>query len=304
MIGCAATPTASSSAGSTDYRAEPQWGSPTELSQAEGDLEGYITAATPVETPCNLELGLGPLELVPTTFRVSDFRLWRSTGASRATGRGYRWTLKPEALQGSARRALRQHLQALGGAALSGQMSPIHKVTLSEERRREAGIPPEATWIAWSYPAVTERGCMIKSEDTRQADVAFLLYGGFVYFDNSFVMREVRAASPCQDGGLVFGAPHWWLPEWTKEICEERFQPATLPALVAAGARYFCWLSPGELLPRAPGQGAGPHCPHGGFVYLFHHPREGTVMQSRLNVYFPVLGSGGRTSATGGFLEV
>ena len=53
----------------------------------------------------------------------------------------------------------------------------------------------------------------------------------------------------------------------------DRLKPISEPFLRAQGARFYCWLRPGEKLVKAGEEGAGGEswapCENGGFVYLF-----------------------------------
>jgi hypothetical protein len=49
----------------------------------------------------------------------------------------------------------------------------------------------------------------------------------------------------------------------------KRFQPVTSSFLRAKGARFYCWILPGEDLLSSTGSETWKPCPHGGFAYLF-----------------------------------
>jgi serine/threonine protein kinase len=75
-------------------------------------------------------------------------------------------------------------------------------------------------------------------------------------------------------------------------VADGRFQKITSPHLQSHGARWYCWLLPGEELPIEFGDDADwIPCPHGGFVYLFSDDK--TVSHPN-DCYFDV-----RADATG-----
>lgn len=218
---------------------------------------------------------LGPFNLVPTSFRAADFRFPRILGNAPPAS----WTLSPSSLQGEARRSVLSHV---GAARVAGQLSPQHPVTLSEADREAACIPMEATSFAWSYPI--EKSLDMSSDDLN-ADIAFLIFGGYLYFAGSTTGKQTVVAAlaliPGGDsGGLRFGESARWCLEWSAKVGLHRFKPVTIPSLRDTGVRYFCWLRPGEV------EGAE----HGGFAYLFHPKNGGRQHLVEQDVYFPVLG--------------
>lgn len=79
-------------------------------------------------------------------------------------------------------------------------------------------------------------------------------------------VQAVGAPSP-EAASLAFSAPRSWRPEFTQSLKEAgRFQPVTLPALLAAGAEQFCWISPGEAFTY--GTESWSPATHGAFLYL------------------------------------
>lgn len=126
--------------------------------------------------------------------------------------------------------------------------------------RRAIGIPDDATHFVWSYPIV---GGSRLSFTTPVG--SFMNIGGYVYVNESNQFRAATTLVPANEGALQFGDPQKWKLEWTRELHKfGRFQPITIPQLQDTGAKYFCWLRPGEQIP------GGPANRHGGFVYLFH----------------------------------
>merc|ERR1712150_46609 len=91
-----------------------------------------------------------------------------------------------------------------------------------------------------------------------------------------------------EGGGLQFGPPQQWNPEWTRRLARAgRFQEITIKPLNDRGAQHFCWIKPGELI--AGDDTGAVKVPHGGFVYLFHKdPMGGSKDEVLLDRYFAV----------------
>ena len=70
---------------------------------------------------------------------------------------------------------------------------------------------------------------------------------------------------------LRFAPPQPWRKGYAHSLVEaRRFQPVTSTFLREQGARYYCWILAGEILPPLAGAGEPwAPCEHGGFVYLF-----------------------------------
>lgn len=104
-------------------------------------------------------------------------------------------------------------------------------------------------------------------ELTSDPDAMLLLIGGFVYFDKSKSVLQINATVPNPTGGLKFGPPRRWEPEWTMQLRQQgkRWHQVTLRKLLVAGAVEFCWLRPNEFVAGVPEAGGGQY---GAFVYL------------------------------------
>ena len=98
---------------------------------------------------------------------------------------------------------------------------------------------------------------------------------------------------------LAFGKPQDWPRGWSHSlITAKRFQKITSPFLRAQGARWYCWLLPGEKLtpeadhaiPEGATEGATEWAPcnHGGFVYSFS---DDPAMPSTYDRYFDIEGT-------------
>jgi len=170
------------------------------------------------------------------------------------------------------------------GEVIRGQMSKVQGVTLPEEQFRSLGIAGEASMFSFSYPLVTAQELQVSDKDIMVPDIAFLVFGGFMYFDSDMVLQDIRAVMPSETGRLRFSAAQAWQQEWTTALATDRWNPVTIPALRSQGVRYFSWLLPGE---RVEGRDL-PLSRNGGFVYIFHEPSEVGTLQAKLDVYFEI----------------
>lgn len=172
--------------------------------------------------------------------------------------------------------------------SLKSQLSPLFEVNLPVEDRKAAFIPENAEHFAWCYPFVSD--CRPNApwlEFAGDPDVAFLFYGGFVYFDKNMEVVAINAVTPSASGGLRFGQPKRWKPEWTEPLRKtQRWHPVTLRGLIQSGASEFCWLRPHEKVGDEKFAGCledGTTCtigPFGAFAYLGHDTEEGNYLHA------------------------
>jgi hypothetical protein len=67
-----------------------------------------------------------------------------------------------------------------------------------------------------------------------------------------------------------FAPPIAWREGYTHSLVErKRFLPVTSSHLRSKGARFYCYIKPGETLTSTVSSEAWVPCPHGGFAYLF-----------------------------------
>jgi len=184
-------------------------------------------------------------------------------------------------------------------SGITGQLSPIHPLTLDSEEREAFSIPAEAKELAWSYPVaewdqLESDAYSLDDWDRPQGGTAmksFLTVGGFVYLNGSIAGVTTFGRAPGQDedhaGCMQFGPARKWEPSWTNALAEHgRFHCITMKRLQEFGARRFCWLRPREVIPGAQAQ---PEVPHGGFAYLFHdNVLSASAAELALDRYFPV----------------
>jgi len=156
-----------------------------------------------------------------------------------------------------------------------GQLSPSHIITLNEEDAQKAGIPGNAYSFVWAYPLANvgiltdERKAKLATLD---ADMCFLVFGGYIYFDISG--NIVQANAVAQGNALYFSERQWWRPEFTTYLARQgRFQEITIQQMRDQGARHFCWVRPSEQLEAGSGKNKEIWTfpsELGAFVYLFH----------------------------------
>jgi len=238
---------------------------------------------------------LGSMSPMQVPFEADDFILPELTNMFMSIG--FYWELKTGILE--------SHGLQARSALITGQVSPMHPVLEDDELRKVRNIPENAEFVVWSYPVVDWQHveCDAYAVDDWEgfeasaAMKSFLTIGGFLYLDGD--RRIVGATTPgrfCEgrgcSGGLCFGDPHRWLPEWSLRLAEHgRFQPITIRSIRELGVRKFCWLRPKEIIEDDEGQPLSmqPDVPLGGFVYLFH---DDVMLTGRLETsmdrYFPV----------------
>lgn len=162
------------------------------------------------------------------------------------------------------------YAQGLGGE-VKGMLSPLEEVTIKQHDPTAAliRIPPGAKFFAFAYPVITAE---LEVTRTRYSPTdAFLLYGGYVYFDAKMNVIAVNAL--WVGSNLQLSAPKK-LPDDIKQTLLDagRFRDITLPQLWEAGARKFCWMLPAEF-PEL-------KIPHGGWCYIYE--------DEEINNYFAI----------------
>lgn len=229
---------------------------------------------------------LGPFELRPTRFRRPAFQgspIQRSAFEGSPGSILTRWSLPKAGLSGTAARVLRNQLR--DDEVLSGCLSPLTELTLSPDDREAAGIAEDASAFCFAYPA--ERDINLSASDMaeKDPDLMFLTFGGFLFFDTDSPAPEVMAAVE-SNAGLTFADPVPWRCEMLDDRpdLQARFRPVS--QFTVPGARFMCWLLPGEV----------PDAPHGALVFLFHSVGEGTPHERSQDVLFPVRGEHHLTS--------
>lgn len=155
------------------------------------------------------------------------------------------------------------------------RLSPLYRITLSDDARELTGIPMEASHFAWAYPMVRSASAPLGSESSE--DGAFLAFGGFVYFDEMAHVLQAQALAPDRRGSpvaLTFGRPKPLPPAVHSQLrAQNRFFEVTNLQYAEAGATHFAWIRPGEF-------DVSVACPDGGFAYK---------LASGSPVYFPAL---------------
>jgi len=156
-----------------------------------------------------------------------------------------------------------------GLSTLRGHCSPVAKLPTLWP-----GAPESAVSLCWAYPVEGVADLRRQNQTqflamSAQAELQFAAYGGYLLLDASDCVVAMQAVSgETEYMRLNFGAWRKWRPEFTEQLrAAGRFQPVTLPFMIAAGAREFCWINPDEELTAGP-EGWTP-CQEGAFLYLF-----------------------------------
>jgi len=187
----------------------------------------------------------------------------------------------------------------------SGTISRRHPVTIAAKHRVPVNIPSNASYFCWANPAneiretnpstesqaekklsessdgQTSEPAEIQTERELTAEDKFFHFGGFMYFNNVGDLIACNCIVPSNNPGFLFGPPKLLdshskvQKKFLEELVEKKqFNNITLPHLLAAGAKQFCWLLPEEIK----------GCSFGGFLYIF----ENTAM----NRYFSLMAVG------------
>eukprot|EP00930_Biecheleria_cincta_P000938 TRINITY_DN102120_c0_g1_i1.p1 TRINITY_DN102120_c0_g1~~TRINITY_DN102120_c0_g1_i1.p1 ORF type:complete len:611 (-),score=81.33 TRINITY_DN102120_c0_g1_i1:35-1867(-) len=151
------------------------------------------------------------------------------------------------------------------------------------------GAPALARDMCWGYPLVSASGELASEVQNHfmcvsmSPEMAFLAYGGFLFFDSAGKFVGVQAVA--SSGGiehqayLTFQQPRPWRQVFTPALQEaKRFDNVTLPSLLRNGAKQFAWINPSEELKL--GAETWEPSSTGAFVYVFGDGQD--------PIYFPV----------------
>mmetsp|Transcript_83077 Transcript_83077/g.164793 ORF Transcript_83077/g.164793 Transcript_83077/m.164793 type:complete len:726 (+) Transcript_83077:92-2269(+) len=210
---------------------------------------------------------LGPYAVTTVPLRSQDFCIESRVDPSESSRQSaVAWRLTDEVLAHAG-------VPPRHSSQLIGRFSPAHEITLPEEERAEAQVPPQAHSFGWAY-GVSGWEALRPGNDRTPLE-SFLREGGFTYFDKKH--RVLRATSlvpsKVEGGGLQFSRPRPWDSRWTAVLMKQgRFFEVSSRVLADTGAAYYCWLAPGEVLLGGDGQPleSQPSVPHGGFAFIFH----------------------------------
>jgi hypothetical protein len=163
------------------------------------------------------------------------------------------------------RTLIQQPLMNLDGEPLRSYLTAIHEVTVPLSDRQTVGIPDDALTFAFCHPFAND--LLVSDELGADADVAFLLHGGFVFFNGDHDVISLKSMEANCDGGLRFGRP-MQLHEKTIENLRsgDRWHPVTDQHLIEAGAIDFCWIHSNEPVHILRGETISSS--YGGFAYL------------------------------------
>lgn len=184
--------------------------------------------------------------------------------------------------------------EAVEASKNTGMVSEMHTITLTQDLKTKAKIPPEAQTYCWCYPSgKVSGGKPFPPELFGEIDNQM---GAFAYFDgedNIVQVTKPRLVLPDDpDAALVFDQAvtkensdtKTW-PQVLQKIqgsvdheAEQvgqggYFHPITIDSLKTAGARYYAWLTPEEVPPS------------GAFAYLVQNEEsEGLVRREHHRV--------------------
>jgi len=224
---------------------------------SDAEKRGFPHSLVPMTTKPTVGLAARHMDIV-----------WGSPDTLTVEGR--EWTLQGDVYEQT--QLLGQLQEVVQGGTVTGYLSPLHAVNLSDDARVRAGIPSAARYFMFSYPVrITIGDCVARAPRSADPDLAFLRNGGYVYLDES--MKSIvcmNAIFPSMSGGLRFGPPLKWEHDWTRRmISAGRFRPITVDELRQSGLTHFCWIRPNEVMWfDGDGSGGSPICPFGGFAYI------------------------------------
>lgn len=138
------------------------------------------------------------------------------------------------------------------GALFNGYLSPPHAVTISSERARRAGIPPNSAFYAFAYPLESLSGQYERLVGGREAQadpwLLFLLLGGYCYFDSDRKLIQTNALVMAPTGySLSLAGP--FRPSHAAVAglgATGRLRELTLLPLREKGFEHVAWVNPGE----------------------------------------------------------
>lgn len=210
--------------------------------------------------------GMPLLEQVPTNFRSTNFSFDRH--ASDVCGT-FGWSLHLDSLGFGAQRLLSPPLRdaVVRRLGLQGRVSAQHVLQLDAADFADRCVDTEARFFAYSSPAITEDDLCVPMEAVNMPEVAFLAFGGIIYYNHKHAVVDVHAFMPTLGRGAKAGTLKKWRPEWRSKLPLHNWVPVNVPSLRRSGARYCAWISPGERL-------GADVLRHGGLAIIFHEPSE------------------------------
>lgn len=192
---------------------------------------------------------LGPFQLVPVKVELSlDL------------GRGCYQATEPKSLIAVLQRE---------GIAMEGAVGALANVTLDDDAKIRAGLPPKAEHFVFVYPlAGTGKGPEFARGylSLHSAEASFFTHGGFVYLDEALQVIGVMAMTVGE--GLEFEEPRPWKGHFSSALAG-RWRPVSMPFYASKGAKLFTWINPREVL-AGRGNEHWQVAEHGALVYLFH----------------------------------
>eukprot|EP01060_Flectonema_neradi_P039778 TRINITY_DN8894_c0_g1_i2.p1 TRINITY_DN8894_c0_g1~~TRINITY_DN8894_c0_g1_i2.p1 ORF type:complete len:3828 (+),score=464.01 TRINITY_DN8894_c0_g1_i2:1141-11484(+) len=177
----------------------------------------------------------------------------------------------------------------------TGKTADSGKISLSSSDRSIRRIPKKASNFRWCYPLSHFKGSVkepnpLENDTDEKRAYNLVCYGAYVYTSvnengDCTNVDSLHAGSPFEgEKGLKFKAGESWDDEFTAQLWRDgRFQPVTDKEYYKSGARYYCWLRPGEEL-QGKKKKKWRVSAAGCFVYLFG--KEGEI-NNEVNIYVP-----------------
>ena len=166
-----------------------------------------------------------------------------------------------------------------------GLLSPLHAVTVPDEKRAELGVPPSARWFAFAYPITGGGGPLERFSLATEPWLYFFICGGFVYFGDEGIVRVNSLTLTVAKVQLLrFSGQYPAMQPSVRALrAQGRLQPVSFDALLQAGHAEFGWVLPDE---RFDGHAIGVECAYeyGAFVYVL---RDGTAVYYVLELREP-----------------
>lgn len=128
---------------------------------------------------------------------------------------------------------------------LMGRLSCFSPVTMSRIAAKQNGIPEDARYYAFCYPAVHE-----PKGDSFDQDLTFVRLGGFVYLDQEFHICQhgLMTLKLGEASGQMRFAEGVEMKQGSEELEEllarNSMHSVTVEGLLEVGATHFCWIPP------------------------------------------------------------
>lgn len=153
----------------------------------------------------------------------------------------------------------------MGGISM-GNLSPLSAISVNEHTREVANIPSDASFWAWAYPIIgineldKQQKMLI---DPKFPEVSFVVFGGFVYFNDSCQLIQVNAVF--KGNNISFDEPKIipYADIRRNFIDKGRLHDVTNQYLKDKDIVKYCWVTPDDLVKNKQ------LTTRGGFIYMY-----------------------------------